>query len=188
MDDFKNGFSIEYHGPQNRQSSSDNIPFSVGNETEFWNKIMKEVKLGRVVGPFRNGILFENYIQSPIGLVPKAGSDQTRLIFHLLYEFKQENLGSVNEHTPCELCSVKYRDLDYAVKMYMDLCGELLAGTEEGNPRRNYNSNELHKKWRSQIDKYSHKRTIFANKSDLKSAFRILGLSPDSWRWLIMKA
>ena len=29
---------------------------------------------------------------------------------------------------------------------------------------------------------------IFAGKSDLKSAFRILGLSPKSWPWLIMKA
>ena len=29
---------------------------------------------------------------------------------------------------------------------------------------------------------------MVADKSDLKSAFRILGLSPDSWPWLIMRA
>ena len=33
---------------------------------------MKEVKLGRVAGPFLK-VPFDNYIQSPIGLVPKAG-------------------------------------------------------------------------------------------------------------------
>ena len=29
-------------------------------------------------------------------------------------------------------------------------------------------------------------RQVFAGKSDLKSAFRILGLSQESWKWLIM--
>ena len=32
------------------------------------------------------------------------------------------------------------------------------------------------------------KITIFSGKSDVKSAFRILGLSRDSWKWMIMKA
>ena len=45
-------------------------------------QIDEEVKVGRVAGPFAE-IPFENYIQSPIGLVPKSGGDQTRLIFHL---------------------------------------------------------------------------------------------------------
>ena len=34
---------------------------------------MKEVKAKRFAGPFKN-IPFENYIQSPIGLVPKSGN------------------------------------------------------------------------------------------------------------------
>ena len=41
-----NGFSIEYAGPQKCQSSAENIPFSVGDEVELWNKLIKEVKLG----------------------------------------------------------------------------------------------------------------------------------------------
>ena len=46
---------------------------------------MKEVKAERVAGPFES-IPYENYIQSPIGLVPKSGN-KTRMIFHLSYKF-----------------------------------------------------------------------------------------------------
>ena len=104
---------------------------------------MKEVKLGRYAGPFEK-IPFENFIQSLIGLVPKAGG-QTRLIFHLSYNFS-ENLqkdGSLNYFTPSEKCSVKYNDLDEAVKS----CLKLLKATEVTQLK-------------------------FA-KSDLKSAFRL---------------
>ena len=79
-----NGFSIGYEGPQTRKSTAENIPFSMGDETILWNKLIKEVKAKRVAGPFRE-IPFDNFIQSPIGLVPKD-NDQTRLIFHLSYD------------------------------------------------------------------------------------------------------
>ena len=69
---FRNSFDIQYQGNQNRQSRAKNLPFSIGNRTVLWNKIMKEVKLKRVAGPYKS-IPFQNYIQSPIGLVPKAG-------------------------------------------------------------------------------------------------------------------
>ena len=46
---------------------------------------MKEVKVGRYCRPFEQ-IPYANYIQSPIGLVPKAGG-KMRLIFHLSYDF-----------------------------------------------------------------------------------------------------
>ena len=81
---------------------------------------MKEVALGRVAGPF-NDIPFESYIQSPIGLVPKDNGTQTRLIFHLSYEFPDDR--SVNYYIPDELCSVKYQDLDAAVAMCLCLAG-----------------------------------------------------------------
>ena len=111
-----NGFSLEYEGPTNRQSMSRNIPLTVGNKTELWNKLMKEVKAKRVAGPF-NKVPFEHFAQSPIGLVPKA-NDQTRLIFHLSYNFKSDGLKSINHFIPKEKCMVKYRDLDYAVRAY----------------------------------------------------------------------
>ena len=30
--------------------------------------------------------------------------------------------------------------------------------------------------------------TIYFSKSDIKSAFRVLGLNPESWKWLVLKA
>ena len=72
---FTHGFDIGYAGPELRRSCSENLPFNVGNETIVWNKIMKEVKLKRVAGPFDQPP-FENFIQSSVGLVPKAGGGE----------------------------------------------------------------------------------------------------------------
>ena len=52
----------------------------------MWCKLMKEVGLGRVAGPF-DTIPFNYFIQSPIGLVPKDGGLETRPIFHLSHDF-----------------------------------------------------------------------------------------------------
>ena len=65
---FRHGFDLEYEGPTERSDSSRNIPFTVGNKTELWNKIMNEVSLGRHAGPFEH-VPFHNYVQSIIGLV-----------------------------------------------------------------------------------------------------------------------
>ena len=73
---------------------------------------MKEVKLKCFAGPFEN-ILYQHYVQSLIGLVPKAGG-KTRLIFHLSYDFQNGN-QSINYWTPESKCTVKYHDLDHAV-------------------------------------------------------------------------
>ena len=74
---------------------------------------MKEVQAKRLAGPYLH-VPYNNYVQSPIGLVPK-GQNKTRLIFHLLYDFGQ--YPSINHFTPEHLCTVKYQDLDYAVKI-----------------------------------------------------------------------
>ena len=110
---FREGFDLGYEGPIFHRDTSRNLPLTVGNKLELWNKVMKEVKLKRYAGLFGE-IPFDYYIQSPIGFVSKA-KDQTRLIFHLSYDFKQTGNKSVNYYTPEHLCSVKYRDLDHAV-------------------------------------------------------------------------
>ena len=46
----------------------------------------------------------------------------------------------------------------------------------------------MRRKWRSHFDGHRRQKPIFAGKSDLKSAFRILVLSRNSWKWLVMKA
>ena len=91
---FRQGFDLGYRGPEDRQDQLDNIPFTVGDSTILWNKVMDEVELGRFAGPFDSIPYKTSYIQSPIGLVPKAGN-KTRLIFHLSDKFKNGN-ESVN--------------------------------------------------------------------------------------------
>ena len=157
IDGFENGFSLGYEGPTDRQDMSNNIPFTIGNNIDMWNKIMKEVKTGRYAGPFTGHIPFENYVQSPIGLVPKSGN-KTRLIFHLSYNFKNGN-KSVNYWTPEKYCTVKYNDLDHAMRS----CLRISQGSDKPSP-------------------------IALAKSDLASAFRVLPISPKYWKFLILKA
>ena len=160
---FSTGFDIGYMGPVERQDTANNLPFQVGvgSKIDMWNKIMKEVKEKRYAGPFDNPP-YDKFIQSPIGLVPKA-CNQTRLIFHLSYDFKNGN-KSVNHHTPRDLCTVHYSDIDHAI---------------EGSFR-----------WKNKdiVAQKSGIALIFYSKTDLKSAFRILPLKPQCYCWLLMRA
>ena len=83
---------------------------------------MKEVAENRYAGPFRYDELpFKNFVLSPLELVPKAGNKQC-LIFHLSYDFgPKESDKSINYHTPHELCTVKYQDLDHVVSCCLKL-------------------------------------------------------------------
>ena len=156
---FKQGFDLGYRGPEIRADVADNIPFSVGVKFQMWEKIMTEVEMSCFAGPFKFGELpFKNYVQSPIGLVPKTGN-KTRLIFHLSYQFKNGN-PSINQCTPKELSSVKYNDLDKAIKDCLELIK--LLGVESG--------------------------VIYFSKSDLKSAFRVLPLLVRFRPFLLLKA
>ena len=163
---FRTGFDIKYTSPTTRQSESRNLPFTVGNKEILWNKIMKEVEAKRVAGPY-DKVPFDNYMQSPIGLVPKAGKDQTRLIFHLSYEFKIKGQAgiSLNSATPREFCSVVYNDIDHAVRQILILRDEAMQTNGGDGPV-----------------------VVYFAKSDVRGVFRLLPLSPHCWAWLIMKA
>ena len=180
---FTHGFDIGYRGPVNRQSLSDNIPLRIGSKEELWNKLMKEVKLKRVAGPFVK-IPFDNFIQSPIGLVPKAGGQKTRLIFHLSYKFErlqEDKKLSLTHHTPKEICSIKYNDLDVAVKTILNKayseCENSLS-VEKGQGQSHGTI----------TNKLSNFRPIFMSKTDIQSAFRLVPLLRKCWNWLVMKA
>ena len=97
VEGFSRGFDLGYEGPQNVCLTAPNLKFVIGNSTIMWNKIMKEVEARRYAGPFEQ-IPFDNYIQSPIGLVPKDGGTKTRLIFHLSYP--KGGTSSINYNTP----------------------------------------------------------------------------------------
>ena len=105
VDSFHNGFDLGYRGPENVRREANNLRIRVGSYTILWNKVMKEVKLGRYAGPFKSPP-FDEFIQSPIGLVPK-GHDDTRLIFHLSYP---RGGSSINSETPRDMCIMQYCD------------------------------------------------------------------------------
>ena len=111
---FKNGFDLQYQGPLTKAKRlAPNLKLRVGSPIELWNKVMKEVELGRYAGPFKDPP-FEHFVQSPIGLVPKDKGKKTRLIFHLSYPRTSE---SVNSGIPKRACSMRYPDFEEAVKM-----------------------------------------------------------------------
>ena len=161
---FKFGFELEYSGPADRCDTSRNIPFTVGNKFILWEKIMKEVRLKRYAGPYEE-VPFDNFIQSPVGLVPKAGDD-TRLIFHLSYKFPNGN-ESVNFWTPKDLCSVKYRDIEHAVANSLNLIKNRSNNVDQGS---------------------MPVEGIFSAKNDLLSAFRVLPLKASCYKWLVLMA
>ena len=164
INSFSQGFDLHYTGEQLRQDFSDNIPLKIGNKTILWNKLMKEIRLGRVAGPFKE-VPYDNFMQSPIGLVPKD-DNKTRLIFHLSYEFKSGK-GSLNSNTPEEKCHVKYHDLDEVV----DRCIRMIKKLSLTNKRD-----------------ISDKPVIFYSKTDLTLAFRILPLKITQFKWVVMMA
>ena len=128
---FRYGFELCYQGKiEGIKRTTPNLRLRIGNETVLWNKIMKEVKLGRFTGPFREAP-FESYIQSPIGLVPKDGGTDARLIFHLSYPRSGE---SINSGTPKELMSVSYPDFSEAIGI------SLKAGKSCGMGKSDYTS------------------------------------------------
>ena len=164
---FTLGFDIGYRGPLERQNYADNFPIKkgVGSETVMWNKLMEEIALQRIAGPFPC-IPFKSFIQSPIGLVPKAGN-KVRLILHLSFDFSRGdsalfNAQSFNHYTDPELRTVKYRDLDYAIQTCMRLIEELEDSEDSAG--------------------------LFFTKTDLQSAFRLLPAIPWQRKFLIMKA
>ena len=148
---FREGFDIGYRGPENVRINAPNLKFrEIGNEKMLWNKVMKEVKVKRYAGPYKS-IPFDSYIQSPIGLVPKDGGKDCRLIFHLSYP--RGTGTSLNANTCREGTTVNYPDFDLAVK----LCIQAGVGCKIG-------------------------------RSDMRSAFRNLGILKKHWKYLIMKA
>ena len=146
---FKYGFDLGYEGSISTQRYAPNLKLRIGTEITLWNKVMKEVKERRYAGPFSQPP-FKNFVQSPIGLVPKGNGTDTRLIFHLSYP---KTGDSINSGTPKWKTKVKYKDFSLAIRRCV----------EEG-------------------------RFCKIGKSDMQSAFRILGLSRNCWHLLVIMA
>ena len=124
---FKYGFPLGYKGRRKDiQKGAPNLKLRIGDEVDLWNKVMKEVKLKIYAGPYPT-VPFKDYIQSPIGLVPKDGGRNTRLIFHLSYP-KTRDSSSVNACMPRKDCTVKYPDFEAAIRCLEEDSEEVSVG------------------------------------------------------------
>ena len=101
-------------------------------------------------------------MQSPIGLVPKAGN-KTRLIFHLSYDFNGKKGTSINVGTPKEKCSVKYNDVDQTIRICFNELKRVNASVKGQRTKRD-NSVNVSKDG-------TGKTTFFFLKTDLSAAF-----------------
>ena len=81
---------------------------------ETQEKINKEMRKGRVAGPF-SVVPFSKFVCSPIGIIPKSTPGKFRLIQHLSYPKND----SVNSNIPKEFSSVQYATTDDAIRMIL---------------------------------------------------------------------
>ena len=80
------------------------------------SKIDHELSLGRIAGPFDNPPC-DNFIVSPLGLVPKKTQGEFRLIHDLSFP----KGDSVNSHIDPEFSSVQYEILDHCVEIIQSI-------------------------------------------------------------------
>lgn len=120
---FTYGFDLGYQGPTDRRTLTKNHKLRAGSQVILWNKLMKEVRLGRTCGPWLlDQLPFDSFIQSPITLIPKKGGEHlegpeaTRLIFDL----SSPRGSSVNDYTPIEVRKCEYPLFDKSILMALN--------------------------------------------------------------------
>ncbi len=110
-DGFTWGFRLGYQGERQFRESP-NLKSINADPEAARTKVMKEVGLKRIVGPFSQ-IPISNLIISPIGLVPKAEPGKFRLIQHLSFPDGK----SINDGIDPDVCIVKYASFDLAIQL-----------------------------------------------------------------------
>lgn len=114
-DGFTFGFRLNYNGPRYHRESS-NLVSAFEHKIELKEKILKEINLGRIVGPFDN-LPIPNLQISPIGIVPKSDGVSWRLITHLSFP---RGMG-INDFIDEKYCTVHYTSFDKVIEMIADL-------------------------------------------------------------------
>lgn len=128
---FTQGFHLGYSGPR-APSSAPNLKSCQEHPDIVQTKLSIELAAHRIVGPF-DSPPFSTLRISPIGLVPKKGHNQFRLIHHLSYPQGM----SVNDSIDPQFSSVQYATFDDAVHELLQLGkGSLLAKTDIDNAFR----------------------------------------------------
>ena len=106
---FSQGFKLGFKGERYEREAL-NLKSALKDPEKIVEKITKEIKLGRMAGPFVNKPL-QNFSISPVGLVPKAVPGKFRMIHHLSYPEGE----SINDGIDRDLCKVKYSSFDDAI-------------------------------------------------------------------------
>ena len=108
---FTQGFKLHYLGLR-IPIQSKNLVSAYKNHRETWDKICKEIELGRIGGPFVS-LPISNLCISPIGVVPKGKNSGWRLITHLSFP----NHNSVYVFIDPNETSVQYTSFDQVVQI-----------------------------------------------------------------------
>ena len=75
-------------------------------------KLKKEIGLGRIIGPYDSIPEEDNFIISPLGVIPKKLPGEFRMIQHLSFPYG----ASVNDCIPHEFSSVSYASIQEAIE------------------------------------------------------------------------
>jgi hypothetical protein len=119
---FTNGFRLGLNQPiekickeikGNKKRKSSNHKSALQNPRALEEKLIKELKANRMLGPFDNPVLAHT-ITSPVGLVPKKTPGSFRVIHDLSYPKKSP---SVNTAIPQFERSVSYDSVDTAIAL-----------------------------------------------------------------------
>lgn len=107
LDGIRQGAKILYAGPT-KGRRSENLKSAHDHAEAVSADIAKEVKAGRMAGPFPTAPATP-FIASPIGTVPKKGTDEVRRIHHLSHPSGE----SVNDYV--EDVQLSYASFDVSV-------------------------------------------------------------------------
>jgi len=112
---FTSGFKINSSLDKNVVKFPQNHKSATGNPQVVTKKIHREIQKGRIKGPFKEPP-FNNFICSPLGLVPKKESGSFRLIHDLSFP----KGDSVNSWTPPEFTAVSYQNIETVINLVQE--------------------------------------------------------------------
>ena len=110
---FTCGFRIPFQSSLPHTIQPRNHPSMLDNSSVVDLMIASELKLGRIAGPV-SAPPFEDFVISPLGLIPKKKEPGA---FRLIHDLSFPKGDSVNSGIPREYCSVSYEDYDYFVSI-----------------------------------------------------------------------
>ena len=106
---FTFGFDIGFEGIA-RNVVCNNLKSAIEFPKLVQEKVSKELRLGRIAGPFGTPT-FETFVTHSLGVVPKKESGAYRMIQHLSHPPGV----SINDGIPFEKASVQYQTINHAI-------------------------------------------------------------------------